>query len=46
MICPNPTDRPSAAALVHHSELCPNKSYTQLKKELNVAKFQNAVLSR
>ncbi|XP_022079344.1 wee1-like protein kinase 1-A [Acanthaster planci] len=46
MIGPDPSKRPSASALVHHSVLCPNKSYTQLKKELNAAKFQNAVLSR
>ncbi|XP_033629104.1 wee1-like protein kinase 1-A [Asterias rubens] len=46
MINPDPSLRPSASALVEHPLLCPNKSYTQLKKELNVAKFQNAVLSR
>nr|BAB83502.1 Wee1 [Patiria pectinifera] len=46
MINPDPTVRPSASALAHHPVLCPNKSYTQLKKELNAAKFQNAVLSR
>ncbi|XP_041452735.1 wee1-like protein kinase 1-A isoform X1 [Lytechinus variegatus] len=48
MIHPDPTQRPSAAALVQHPLLCPNskQSFTQLKRELNVAKFQNAVLSR
>ncbi|NP_999796.1 WEE1-like CDK tyrosine kinase [Strongylocentrotus purpuratus] len=48
MIDPDPSQRPSASALVQHPLLCPNskRSFTQLKRELNVAKFQNAILSR
>ncbi|XP_072164985.1 wee1-like protein kinase 2 [Diadema setosum] len=48
MIHPDPAQRPSASALVQHSLLCPDskQSFTKLKRELNVAKFQNAVLSR
>lgn len=48
MIDPEPSHRPSASALVQQSLLCPHgkQSFTQLKMELNVAKFQNAILSR
>ncbi len=48
MVTPEASERPSALNVIQHPAVCPNskKSYTQLKKELNVAKFQNAVLSR
>ncbi|XP_072015834.1 wee1-like protein kinase 1-A isoform X2 [Amphiura filiformis] len=48
MVNPEACERPSALNVIQHPVVCPNsgKTYTQLKKELNVAKFQNAVLSR
>ncbi|XP_002740328.1 wee1-like protein kinase 2 [Saccoglossus kowalevskii] len=48
MVHPDPRARPSAVTLVQHPLLCPftKRSVNQLKKELNAAKFQNAILSR
>ncbi|XP_007896861.2 wee1-like protein kinase 2-A [Callorhinchus milii] len=48
MVHPNPTERPSAAALTKHPTLrrTLGKSAAQLRKELNVERFRTAMLER
>ncbi|XP_078000300.1 wee1-like protein kinase 1-A [Glandiceps talaboti] len=48
MVHPDPRARPSSLTLAQHPLLCPHakRSVIQLRKELNAAKFQNAILTR
>jgi wee1-like protein kinase len=48
MIHPIPEMRPSAMSLIQHRVLCPfgNKTKAQLRRELNVEKLKNEILTK
>lgn len=48
LVHPDPESRPSAASLIQHPVLVPyaNKTKAQLRRELNVERFKNELLSR